>query len=208
MGHFLAFYSTNQKIKILKKWKKLWRYYFTFVDHKWQSHDVWFLRYRVQQAKSFLILDHFLPFYWKIKVLKKKAWRYHQLTLVYHKYQSYDVWFLRYKVQWTEFFVDYFFSLLTSFDIFCPFTPLTTPKNQNFEKLKKAPHHFKQEYQKLWSYAIPFLRYGSWWIYFSFFILSCFLPFSSTWRYHQITHGYQKLWSNTILFLRYSGWQK
>ena len=101
-----------------------------------------------------------------------------------------------------------FFSLLTSFDIFCPFTPLTTPKNQNFEKLKKAPHHFKQEYQKLWSYAIPFLRYGSWWIYFSFFILSCFLPFSSTWRYHQITHVYQKFWSNTILFLRYSGWQK
>ena len=144
-------------------------YYFTFVDHKWQSHDIWFLRYRFQQAKSFLILDHFLPFYWKIKVLKKKAWRYHQLTLVYHKWQSYDVWFLRYKVQWTEFFVDFFLSLLTSFDIFCPFTPLTTPKNQNFEKLKKAPHHFKQEYQKLWLYAIPFLRYGSWWIYFSFF---------------------------------------
>ena len=60
---------TNQKIKILKKWKNPWRYYhFTFVYHEWQSYDVRFLRYRVQQAKSFLILDHFLPFYWKIKI--------------------------------------------------------------------------------------------------------------------------------------------
>ena len=40
-------------------------------------------------------------------------------------------------------------TLLLFWAIFCPFTPLTTPKNQNFEKLKKAPHHFKQEYQKL-----------------------------------------------------------
>ena len=39
---------------------------------EWQSYDVWFLRYEVQQAKSFLILDQFLSFYWKIKTLKKK----------------------------------------------------------------------------------------------------------------------------------------
>ena len=74
---FLSFWTifcpfiplTNQKIKILKKWKNPWRYYhFTFVYHEWQSYDVRFLRYRVQQAKSFLILDHFLPFYWKIKI--------------------------------------------------------------------------------------------------------------------------------------------
>ena len=101
---------TNQKIKILKKWKtNSWIYYhFTFVYHEWQSYNVWFLRYGVQQAKSFLILDHVLSFYWKIKILKKKPWRYHQLTLVSHKWQSYDVWFLRYKLEQTEFFVDYF----------------------------------------------------------------------------------------------------
>ena len=46
--------------------------HFTFVYHEWQSYNVWFLRYGVQQAKSFLILDHFLLFYWKIKILKKK----------------------------------------------------------------------------------------------------------------------------------------
>ena len=77
--NFLSFWAifcpftplTIQKIKILKKWKNPWRYYhFTFVYHEWQSYDVWFLRYGVQQAKSFLILDHCLPFYWKIKILK------------------------------------------------------------------------------------------------------------------------------------------
>ena len=56
---------TTQKIKILKKWKKnTGRYYhFPYVYQKWQSYDVWFLRYRAQQTKSFVILDHFLPFY-------------------------------------------------------------------------------------------------------------------------------------------------
>ena len=113
-------YSTskpkNQNFEKMKT--NSWRYYhFTFVYHEWQSYNVWFLRYGVQQAKSFLILDHILSFYWKIKILEKKAWRYHQLTLVSHKWQSYDVWFLRYKVQQTEFFVDYFL----------PFQPLPPP---------------------------------------------------------------------------------
>ena len=112
LGYFWPFYPTNkpkqQNFEKRKKKKKPWRYYhLTFVYHKWQSYDVWFLRYGVQQAKSFLILDHFLSFYWKIKILKKKAWS-HQLTPVYHKWQSYDVWSLRYKVQRTELFGDYF----------------------------------------------------------------------------------------------------
>ena len=55
---------TTRKIKILKKWKKLLRYYhFTKVYHKWQSYDVWFLIYWVQQTDFFVILDHFFPFY-------------------------------------------------------------------------------------------------------------------------------------------------
>ena len=64
------------KIKILKKWKKLLAILsFTHVYHKWQSDDVWFLRYQAQQTKFFVILDHFLLFTLrttqKIKVLKK-----------------------------------------------------------------------------------------------------------------------------------------
>ena len=60
---------TTQKIKIWRKWKNTWRYYhFTHMYHKWQSYDVWFLRYRVWQTE-------FLPFYPtnnpKIKFLKE-----------------------------------------------------------------------------------------------------------------------------------------
>ena len=50
---------------------------------------------------------------------------------MYHKCQSHDVWFLRYGEQRTEFFV--------ILDWFLHFYPLNNPKNQNFEKLKKAP---------------------------------------------------------------------
>ena len=65
-GIFCSFTTlTTQKIKILKKWKKttLRYHHFTQVYHKWQSYDVWFLRYELQQTKCFVILDHFLPFY-------------------------------------------------------------------------------------------------------------------------------------------------
>ena len=43
----------------------------------------------------------------------------------------YDVWFLRYKAQWMEFFV--------ILGHFFPFDPPNNPKNQNFEKMKKNP---------------------------------------------------------------------
>ena len=48
---------------------------------------------------------------------------------MYCKWQSYDVWFLRYEVWQTEFFV--------ILDRFLHFYPPTNQKNQNFEKLKK-----------------------------------------------------------------------
>ena len=58
----------------------------------------------------------------KSKFLKNEnnTWRYYHFTNVYHKWQSYDVWFLRYEVQRTEFFV--------ISNHFCSFTPLTTRK--------------------------------------------------------------------------------
>ena len=41
---------TAQKIKILKKWKKTWRYHhFTYMYQKLWSDDVWFLRYGARQ---------------------------------------------------------------------------------------------------------------------------------------------------------------
>ena len=68
----------------------------------------------------------------KIKILRngKICWRYRHFTHVYQKSQSYDVWFLRYGVRQTEFFV--------IMDCFLPFHSPMDPENQNFEKMKKT----------------------------------------------------------------------
>ena len=60
--------------------------------------------------------------------------------------------------------------------------PLNSPKNKNFKKIMKKNtwryHHFTQLYQKSWSYAILFRRYGVWQsnCYFSFWAIFC--PFT------------------------------
>ena len=125
---------------------------------KSQSYDVWFLRYGVWQTEFFSTMDHFMPFYplWtqKIKILKKwkNTWRYYHLTNVYHKQQSYHVWFLRYGVRLTHFFV--------ILDSFLPFTPLTAQKIKIKKKWKKMPgdiiilHTCAKNYNQM--------MYGSW----------------------------------------------
>ena len=90
----------------------------------------------MQQTESFVILDCFCPFippyrprkskFWKNE---KNTWRYYHFINVYNKWQSYDVWFLRYEVQRTEFFV--------ILDHFLSFYPLTTQKIKMLKKLKK-----------------------------------------------------------------------
>ena len=62
--HVLSFWAIFCPFSPLTTWKikNAWRcYHFTIVYHKWQSYDVWFLRYGVQQKYFFVILDHFLP---------------------------------------------------------------------------------------------------------------------------------------------------
>ena len=113
-----------------EKKKKNWRYYhFTNVYHKWQSYYVWLLRYGAWwPTEFFVILDHFLHFNphpnnptknQNFEKLEKNAWINYHFTHVYHKWQSYDVWFLRYWVQWIEFFI---------LDQLLAFYPLTTQK--------------------------------------------------------------------------------
>ena len=131
---------TTQKIKI-----DAWRCcHVTHVYHEWKSYDVWFLRYRDMEIWSatefFSFWAIFCPFnppppqqqprkskFWKNE---KKPWRYHHFTQVYHKWQSYDGWFLKHDVQQTEFFI-----ILSHF---LPFYPTNNPKSQNFEKMKRA----------------------------------------------------------------------
>ena len=101
-----------QKLKFGKNVKNIWRYYpFTHVYHYSRSYDVWFLRYKVQKT-VFCHFGQFLHFdspnnpkkskFWKNK---KNTGRCYHYTLVYHKWWSYDVWFLRYRARQREFLV-------------------------------------------------------------------------------------------------------
>ena len=98
---------------------KNWRYYpFTSVYHKWRSYDAWFLRYKAQQF--FVNLDHFLSF-------DSQNWRYYDFTLCKtndnHICMVPDIWSA----------TDIIFC---HFELFCPFTPLTTRKIKILKKWK------------------------------------------------------------------------
>ena len=92
---------TARKIKILKKWKTpggiIILHLCTTSDNH-MMHVPWDMECKRQ---FFAILDHFLPFY-PPKNLNKNAQRYYHSTSVYHKWKSYNEWFLRYG---TEFFL-------------------------------------------------------------------------------------------------------
>ena len=87
-------------------------------------------------TEFFVILEYFLLFYPPIdpenqNFEKMKKTSEHIITFqMCHTWQSYDVWFLRYGVQRTNFFV--------ILERFLPFYPPNNPKNQNIEKMKKT----------------------------------------------------------------------
>ena len=130
--------------------------------HKSRSYDVWFLRYKVQRTEFFVILGYFCPFTslttQKIKILKKwkNFWGYYHFKHEYHKWKSYHVWFLRYGIRQTEFF-------LIS-DHFLPFyNPLPNkPEKQNLEKSTWRYHHFTlvcHKWQSFFCHLVPFLPF-------------------------------------------------
>ena len=109
------------------------------------------------------------------KNVKKNTWRYHYFIPVYQQ-SSYDLQFLRYLecdrlklVIWLKLWV-----------ISCPFIlPLKTPKNQNFEKMKKLAGDIITLHKCTKNHN--HMRYSSWdreWDRQCFFgILGHFLPF-------------------------------
>ena len=128
---------TFRKIKILKL-KKASGHIIILHNCTINDNHMMFLRYGAWQTELFVIMDCFLPFYppmdpenQNFEKMNKNTWRYFHFTKVYHKWQSYDLCFLRYGVQQTE-----FFAIL---DRFLPFYPSNNQKIQNFEKMKKIP---------------------------------------------------------------------
>ena len=109
------------------------------INENHMMYDSWDMEHDRQDF--FLILDHFLPFYtpypiWQPRKSKfwkneNSTWRYHHFTQVYHKWQSYDIWLLRYDVHQTKFFCH-----LGTFFSFLP--PLTAWKMKNSKKWKKC----------------------------------------------------------------------
>ena len=125
-----------KKIKILKKWKRcleilsLYTCVLQMTYH--MMYGSWNIKHDIHNFLS--IWAVFCPFTplktWKIRILKKQknTRRYHLFTLVYHRWQSYDVSLLRCAVRQTNFcYFGLLFSLL----------PPTNCRNQNFEKMKK-----------------------------------------------------------------------
>ena len=117
----------------------------------------------------FVILDRFLPFGQrksKFSKNEKNTWRYYHFANVYHKWQLYEVWFLRYVAWWTELFV--------FLDHFLHFYTLNNPQKSKILKKKKLP----------WGIIILhmcarkwFLRYEAWQTKF-LVILDQFLHFN------------------------------
>ena len=96
-------------------------------------YDLQFLRYWVCNYGSFFapwpLLKTQKSELWQ---KEKNCWRYHHFIHVYHKWQSYNAWFLRYEARQTEFFV--------ILGYFLPFYPSNSPKNQNEKKKMKNMH--------------------------------------------------------------------
>ena len=104
------------------------------MHHKWQwcmVPEIWNATDRVfcHSGPFFALLPPYGPRKSKFWKNEQHTWWYYHFINGYDKWQSYDVWFLRYEMQQTEIFV--------ILDHFCPFNP--PPKNQNFEKLKNMP---------------------------------------------------------------------
>ena len=143
-GRIQTVYATplkTLKLKILKNERICWKYHFTHAYQNSQSYDVQFLRYRVRRTEFFVIpLFALLALYGpkKSKFLKneKNTWRYCLFTNVYHKLV---IWCMVPEIR-NETNRDILSARGIIFCHFGPFlrlTPLTHPKNQNFEKMKK-----------------------------------------------------------------------
>ena len=137
LDHFLLFYHpmdpANQNIaKMKKKPQGIIILHMCIIDDNHMMYGSWDMKRKRQNFLSFwTVFCHFTPpnnpKNQNFEKLNKKTWRYH-FTNVYHKGQSYDVWFLR-NWMWQ-------IAFLSFWTIFCPFT--SSPDNlkyQTFEKI-------------------------------------------------------------------------
>ena len=108
--------------------------------HKWQSYYVRFLRYGVQWAEFFVILDRFLPFYPPNNPQKTKFWEkkkkncleilsFYTAATINENYMMYGSWDTKHVGP----------TFLPFWTIYCTFTPPTTQKIKILKKKRKKP---------------------------------------------------------------------
>ena len=108
------------------------------MQHKWQSYDVWFLRYEGWQTEFFVILDCFLPFYLPKNPKNQNLEKLRKTTgdiIILHMCTINDNQMIMVPaiLSLTQIF-------LLFWTIFYPFTSLTT---QNIKILKKIKKHLE-----------------------------------------------------------------
>ena len=142
--HFGLFFALSphwrpRKPKFWKVEENTWRYYhLTHEHHKWQSYDVWFLRYGARRTESFVILGQFLPFYPTNNPQNQSFEKMKKITgdiiiLQMHTINDNRMMYGSWHMECDE---QNFLSLWT---IFRPSTPLTTQKIKILKKRKKHP---------------------------------------------------------------------
>ena len=138
LDHFLPFYPPNNlKNQHFEKMKKATRDVNTFDTYVQKITIIWYMLPDIWSAKD-RIFSNFRPSFAllpppsissqprKSKFLKneKITWIYYHFTYVYHKWPSYNAWFLRCGAQKTELFV--------ILNHFLQFYPSKNLLNQNF----------------------------------------------------------------------------
>ena len=128
---------------------------------KWQSYDVWVLRYEVRQTKFVDILGHFLSFYPTNNPKNQNFEKMKKLPgdiIVLHSCTKNHDQMLYFSWDMVRNGCNYYFSFRT---IFCPFTPLTAQRIKILKKWQKKPpgdiiilHICTKNYDQM--------KYGSW----------------------------------------------
>ena len=122
---------------------------------KSQSYDVQFLRFGVRLTEFFVILDRFLPFYPPMDTENQHFEKMKktpddiinlQMCTINYSHMMYGSWDTECNRQ----------KFLSFWIISLPFYPANNPKNH------LEVSSFYNSVTKIWSYAIPFRRYGVW----------------------------------------------
>ena len=152
LGHFLPFHPPKKppKIKVFNKMKKVADISsFYKCAPKIKIICCTIPEIRSKAGKSFC---HFGPFFALLPTNDPENQNFEKIKKMprdiillyihmYHKWRSYDTWFLKYKAQQTKF--------LVILGHFCPFTHLTTTKIKILKKMKKQKKQKKNKEKSL-----------------------------------------------------------